>query len=284
MPAWHSRPLTCCGCNRCLLECTEYWRAAKPGLDGPWHGASLHQLLKPCPDLPCHLCIVLGCLHAAPQRGPYSPKAGPLSLGPAPHSQTHTWLTWLKHGSGNGVCELRGIAECGPAQAVDEFEPVQEACVIGSVHQDGADTWPEAGMACVVGDYLLETWSTHADFESKPKREASTAVMPKAADGIMQQLSKSLDDNGEELVQKMKASCALSCSICRSSMHVPESSLYLSRLYLPASLRLALDATASNAAQACPSPLTAFRQQCLMPRIGECQVIPRAAGPCSLQN
>eukprot|EP00891_Asterochloris_glomerata_P000028 jgi/Astpho2/28/fgenesh1_pm.00001_%23_5_t len=28
--------------------------------------------------------------------------------------------------------------------------------------------------------------------------------MPKAADGIMQQLLKSLDENGEELVQKMK--------------------------------------------------------------------------------
>lgn len=56
--------------------------------------------------------------------------------------------------------------------------------------------------------------------------------MPKAADGIMQQLSKSLDENGEELVQKMKASCPLSCSMCRSSMHVMQSSLDLSSLYL----------------------------------------------------
>ena len=30
--------------------------------------------------------------------------------------------------------------------------------------------------------------------------------MPKSAEGIMQQLSKSLDENGEELVQKLKAS------------------------------------------------------------------------------
>ena len=110
-------------------------------------------------------------------------------------------------------------------------QPVQED-VIGSVHQDGADTWPEAGIAVLWAIICSKPGQQLLDFDSKPNGRQVAAVMPKAADGIMQQLSKSLDDNGEELVQKMKASHPWRCSICRISMHVLESSLYLFGLYL----------------------------------------------------